>query len=185
MRDFVEGDKIECISVPLGLCKGSWNIGNVYTFQRYYGSFTDPRSQVGVKEIPDTTYSYRFQLVQETSPWFGKKYRVTPETSELLQKEVFKAGGYWEGDSSKCLHYTSSPMLYIMPNGRLYHLTKELEEEFEESTMPEGIIEVEKMIRLSNVIDPISQEQLEYNKLQEQIKQLQIQAEKLKPKGVK
>lgn len=68
------------------------------------------------------------------SLWFNGKYRVTPETSKLLQEAVFKDGGYWRTGSAKVLH-EEEPYLYIDDKGEMIFGNDE--ESFERKAMPE------------------------------------------------
>jgi hypothetical protein len=178
-------------TTKLQIVKGSTSVncdfseGQVVVLQSDDESVSPKFKSVDKEHLWDWVRLENLQPFIEPSPWFGKKYRVTPETSALLQQEVFKAGGYWEGEVIKVPLRTHNPMLCVTPNGRLYYFQSHQTEEFDEYPLPEGIIEVEKSLKLIKVVDAITTEQLEYDKLQEQIKQLQIQAEKLKPKGVK
>lgn len=69
------------------------------------------------------------------SEWFGYKYRVTPETSKLLQEAVFKDGGGWSGKQdfkSRCTH------IFITEDGYMTYLNDGDDEYFEEeSDLPE------------------------------------------------
>ncbi|MFK5173433.1 hypothetical protein ACI3QN_13045, partial [Propionibacterium freudenreichii] len=47
------------------------------------------------------------------SEWFGFKYRVTPESSKLLQEAVFKAGGGWTSAKNKSVAHTDEPFLIV------------------------------------------------------------------------
>lgn len=49
------------------------------------------------------------------SEWFGYKYRVTPETSKLLQEAVFKDGGAW--GNSREVKYTEMEYIFVKDNG--------------------------------------------------------------------
>lgn len=69
------------------------------------------------------------------SELFGKKYRVTPETSKLLQEAVFAAGGRWWG--GKCKIDTNHSCIYVRSNGRITHGFDMLDH-FQEHSLPEG-----------------------------------------------
>lgn len=62
----------------------------------------------------------RDNIVDKSSPpkseWFGYKYKVTPETSKLLQETVFKDGGKWLS-GSKDVYCLESTDLYVKDNG--------------------------------------------------------------------
>lgn len=47
------------------------------------------------------------------SEWFGFKYRVTPESSKLLQEAVFKDGGGWCYTRGKNLAHIDEPFLIV------------------------------------------------------------------------
>lgn len=50
---------------------------------------------------------------QHESEWFGFKYRVTPDSSKLLQEAVFKDGGGWRYSRSKNVAHTDQPFLIV------------------------------------------------------------------------
>jgi len=52
----------------------------------------------------------------KTSPWFGYKYRVTPETSKLLQEAVFADGGGWGYTKGKVVSHLNMPFLVVRDN---------------------------------------------------------------------
>lgn len=55
------------------------------------------------------------------SPWFGYKYRVTPETSKLLQEAVFKDGGGWQYSTKTEVRLTDSIYVFVDSDGGLSH----------------------------------------------------------------
>jgi len=55
----------------------------------------------------------------KTSPWFGYKYRVTPETSKLLQEAVFADGGGWNFNGRTKVQHLENEYLYIYENGEI------------------------------------------------------------------
>lgn len=57
----------------------------------------------------------------KVSPWFGYKYKVTPETSKLLQEAVFKGGGGWRYFDKTEVRLTESTYLFVDNNGNLSH----------------------------------------------------------------
>ncbi len=142
-----------------------------------------------IEEYPFQLEMRCWQPVIEVSSWFGKKYKVTPETSELLQKEVFKDGGRWSGDLflgtllNKEVKYTTSQYIYVDAAGVIKHGI--IEKYFILEDLPEGVIEIEKSIKLAKVIDKVTEDEIEYNKLMEQIENLKLQAAKFKPQEKK
>jgi len=56
------------------------------------------------------------------SPWFGHKYRVTPESSKLLQEAVFADGGSWLSGSTE-VQRLEMKYLYTKENGKLTYDT--------------------------------------------------------------
>jgi hypothetical protein len=57
----------------------------------------------------------------KVSPWFGFKYRVTPESSKLLQEAVFAAGGGWNFNGRNKLQHLGEEYLYINEDGEIYY----------------------------------------------------------------
>lgn len=56
------------------------------------------------------------------SEWFGFKYKVTPETSRLLQEAVFKDGGSW-GFAQQEVINTDKPYLVVRKNKEITFTT--------------------------------------------------------------
>lgn len=82
------------------------------------------------------------------SEWFGKKYRVTPETSKLLQEEVFKAGGKWRGET-EFVQLTEAPFLFVSDSGEMSY---SYDYWFDIIDKPEGVLELK--LTLKDVIEP-------------------------------
>lgn len=121
------------------------------------------------------------------SELFGKKYKVTTETSKLLLFAIEEAGGDIRGIP------TSASYLYVYEDGSVAHSPGTNADFFNQHRFPEGLLEVVSHVKLRAVIHPKSPEQLAYEQLQAQIadeetrhnesmKALREQAEKLKPK---
>lgn len=72
--------------------------------------------------VPQIVSEFQIELVDETkpkSPWFGFKYKVTPEESKLLQEAVFKHGGSWmSGDTQT--RYLTERWLSVSESGKVY-----------------------------------------------------------------
>lgn len=83
------------------------------------------------------------------SQWFGKKYRVTPETSKLLQEEVFKAGGRWACGTGS-VQLVDMPFLFLDDDGAIN--TDGCEHWFNTVDKPEGVLELNLVLK--DVIDP-------------------------------
>jgi hypothetical protein len=54
----------------------------------------------------------------KTSPWFGHKYRVTPESSKLLQEAVFADGGSWLSGVDK-IQFLTEKWLQVSDGGKI------------------------------------------------------------------
>lgn len=70
-----------------------------------------------------TTYNESFELVTGLKTrdayieeYYGKKYQVTPEQNEWLQKLVFSLGGYWRNGGTNIL-YTDEEYLFVYDDG--------------------------------------------------------------------
>jgi len=61
----------------------------------------------------------------KTSPWFGYKYRVTPESSKLLQEAVFADGGGWCAGNDKTILHLNESYLLVNKGGVLTYTTDE------------------------------------------------------------
>jgi hypothetical protein len=71
------------------------------------------------------------------SEWFGYKYKVTPETSKLLQEAVFKGGGGWGHSLGKDIRSTCTH-IFITVNGEMTYISDGDDRYFvEESALPE------------------------------------------------
>lgn len=89
------------------------------------------------------------------SPFFGKKYKITKETCELLQKEVFAAGGCWVYTGTKPvvpfdeITYKRS-FLTVDDGGAIEWVCTD---HFNTNPLPEGILSVETKLVIDSVID--------------------------------
>jgi len=69
------------------------------------------------------------------SEWFGFKYKVTPETSKLLQEAVFKDGGRWAGGQTHPM-YLEEPFIQVTYNGKMWRGFTNFEEIKEPEKQP-------------------------------------------------
>lgn len=69
------------------------------------------------------------------SEWFGFKYRVTPETSKLLQEAVFKDGGEWAGRQTYPM-YLEEPFIQVTHDGKMWRGFTNFEEIEEPEKQP-------------------------------------------------
>lgn len=172
-------------STPLFFSSGEWeeqhkkhqgvevwnNIAGTWKGLSYVSFKTEAPQVITEQEWLSACENYLQSLdkTEETkvmSELFGKKYKVTPETSELLQLAVFEAGGTW-GYGCKAVQSKTEPYLYVSSGGRItYGYTNET---FKSSWYTEATLEVVKSIKIKEVIPAKTKEQLEYEKLQEQI----------------
>ena len=108
---------------------------------------------------------------------FGKKYRVTPETSKLIQEAVFAAGGGWFF-GGRCVLELESKFLWVSETGEL---TKEdsSEEFFVGTEELEGIITV-GITGVAVVDKEVEAKKKQLEELDRKIKELQAIADKLK-----
>lgn len=108
---------------------------------------------------------------------FGKKYRVTPETSKLIQEAVFVAGGWW-WCGERQVSELESKFLWVDDEGCM---TKEDFDEmfFIKDSTPEGIITV-GIIGVSVVDKEKEEKKKQLEELDAKIKELQAIANKLK-----
>lgn len=108
---------------------------------------------------------------------FGKKMRVTPETSELVQKAVFAAGGIW-GDDRKIIQYCDTNYLYVSEGG---YITRDNSSGyFDRHYASEVTLSVEKKLVVTEVpkIDKAKQEKLDrIARMEEELKQLKRSVE--------
>lgn len=104
---------------------------------------------------------------------FGKKMRVTPETSELVQKAVFAAGGGWLGAMTKEVRNISEPYLHISSSGQVGW--GENEGYFSKDRTPEVTLSTKTTLVVEEVkIDPLKKERLN------RIKRMEKELEELK-----
>lgn len=108
---------------------------------------------------------------------FGKKYRVTPETSKLIQEAVFAAGGCWYCGEKEVLELESK-FLWVDSEGLMAKSDFD-EELFIMDKDPEGIITIG--ITGVSVVDKEKEEKKkQLEELDAKIKELQAIANKLK-----
>jgi hypothetical protein len=108
---------------------------------------------------------------------FGKKMKVTTETSELVQKAVFAAGGIW-GDDRKIIQYCDTEYLYVSEDR--YITRGDASEYFEVHRFPEVTLSVEKKLVVQEVpkVDKAKQEKLDrIARMEEELKQLKLSVE--------
>jgi len=92
------------------------------------------------------------ELVEDSTPiWFGKKYRVNPETSEMLQKEVFAAGGSWHSGDT-CVKLLHDEYLFISETGDITHGGGD-SEHYESRCLPEATLSIKKELVIESVKD--------------------------------
>jgi len=82
------------------------------------------------------------------SEFFGKKYRVNPETSRLLQEVVFEAGGKW-GSYGKAVRLVEKPFLFVDMSGDLTWCGSAGADYFNLQSDPEGHLEVVTTVKLA------------------------------------
>jgi len=121
---FKKGDIVERISASVcAVMKGKQ-----YVVDR--DQKTDSRRVYVINDdgIADGWEAGNFKLIRKAdapmppppkSEWFGYKYKVTPETSKLLQEVVFKDGGYWYGEKSPKIILTDIKYLFISDEGTI------------------------------------------------------------------
>lgn len=119
------------------------------------------------------------------SELFGKKYRVTTETSELLQQAVFEAGGCWWAFGQQ-IRFGKEPYLFISHDGVITFEGNSYN--FDSYPQPEGFIEVVKTVKL--VQPPKTEQELrleavlvKIDEFKSKIDELKSEAEKLKGHG--
>lgn len=184
LGDVREGDVFICVndSVIGAYTKGKEyvvirnpvNGGTALTDNRHandYPSFCEATASTFIKKQKEGKMPF------DGKQLFGKKYRVTPETSRLIQEAVFAAGGYWE-DGENSVSDLDSKFLRVDNKG---YMTKEESDEdfFNKDRELEGIITVG--ITGVTVVDKEAEarkKQLE--ELDAKIKELQTIANKLK-----
>lgn len=115
------------------------------------------------------------------SQWFGAKYRVTPETSELLQLEVFKAGGKWShlerlGKPQTIIHAAAE---FIKVSDEGYLLCTEEEHLYKDWVEIETTLEVVKTVQIKEIIHAKTEKQLQKEEILRKIDELKIDLEKL------
>jgi hypothetical protein len=81
----------------------------------------------------------RDNITDKSSPpkseWFGYKYRVTPESSRLLQGAVFKDGGRWVGAAHTTISYLGDIYLEVKEDGNIWRPVTD--KGFSDSDLPE------------------------------------------------
>lgn len=135
---------------------------------------------IGVEGVKKVGVKDEEELKALGKSLFGKKMKVTPETSELAQKAVFAAGGGWEGGVGKCLIHTGKPFLYVYEDGRIMCGTKYDLEYFDYHKHIEVTLSVEKKLVVTEVpkVDKAKQEKLDcITRMEEELKQLKRSVE--------
>lgn len=150
--------------------------GSSYT----HGTFKIGDTLEFIFDSRDNTPKFRNQLGQTAffdivgrkwskvplSPFFGKKYRVTPETSELLQKEVFKAGGTWTDGTTELWGF-GKPYLFAEAHGSIGFGC--CPDEFNQYKLPEATLEVVKTVIIKDVIPMKTEQQRKVRELEEKL----------------
>lgn len=111
-------------------------IGVDYTSQAYISS------QARHYEDNLTTYNEAFDLITGLKTrdayikeYYGKKYQVTTEQNEWLQKLVFSLGGAWASKSTS-VHFTNIKYIYVSDGGDI--TCGNAEEYFNYHKLPQG-----------------------------------------------
>lgn len=168
---FNKGDKVVRMSTFPPLEKGG-----VYTVKQSDCEY------ITVEECSEGVWymNEEFDLCQEAfgKRFFGHKIKVNPETSELIQKAVFEAGGYWGGSKDTHFKFPLNTHLEINPDGVMW---RQRWEEIHPS-VPELIVELEvvKSLKIVDVIPAKAPEQLQKEARLAQIKKLEEELAKLK-----
>lgn len=110
--------------------------------------------------------------------FFGKKIKVNPETSELIQNAVFEAGGRWGGSGIQYVQFLQDTHFEINHKGIMWRCGWEDTDE----TFPELIVEVEttKRLKIVKEIPAKTQEQIERKNTVAKINELELQLASLK-----
>jgi hypothetical protein len=168
---FNKGDKVVRMSTFPPLEKGG-----VYTVKE-----SDPE-YITVEECSEGVWymNEEFDLYQEPfgKRFFGHKIKVTPETSEMIQKAVFEAGGMWGGSGDTHFKFPQDNHLEINSDGIMWRQSWEQINPI----VPELIVELEvvKSLKIVDVIPAKTPEQLRKEARIEQIKKLEEELAKLK-----
>lgn len=133
---------------------------NQIHFSIYFNRFEG--YQIHVKDILEEPFGKQL---------FGYKMRVTPETSELVQKAVFEVGGDWIVSKGQSLSCINSEFLWIDKDGGMFCRTNE--EFFHNDLTPEIHLEVVKSLKIVSKED--SKEVKRQKELQEVIDNLKEQ----------
>lgn len=115
---------------------------------------------------------------KQMSELFGKKYKMTPETSELLQLAVFEAGGDWAYGPAKTI-YQNLGFIFVDGQGTMSYAFHNETEYFEHHSLPEDFLEVVKTIKLVQP-PPKTELELQLEAILAKIDELKAEAEKLK-----
>lgn len=133
---------------------------------------------------PTVITKEEWEIATTKSQWFGKKYRVTPETSELLQKAVFAEGGSW-GSGDTCIQHLSDQYLYVKEQGKIWRPVQL--GCFEECELPEAVLAVEKTLVLGEVKPAKDKQkeqkaslQFEIDKMKENLKAMEDKLQEMK-----
>jgi hypothetical protein len=134
---YKKGDIVERINTGAYHCV----VGGEYTVSR---DQTDNRMIHIINDVGEEDFwsVINFKLIKKAdaptppkSEWFGYKYKVTPETSKLLQEAVFKGGGSWMVSGKEVMYTDSHKILYVYRDGRI--TTGQDDNEFRNHSLPE------------------------------------------------
>jgi len=111
--------------------------------------------------------------------FFGHKIKVTPETSEMIQKAVFEVGGSWSS-GRQVVQLKENKYLFVESNGIVTY--GNMVTSFTDNELPELIVELEvvKSLKIVDVIPAKTPEQLQKEVRLAQIKKLEEELAKLK-----
>ena len=167
---------------------GKFKVGDIVTILEDDGSscptFTDSEGNEEFMILPDEDNPELEVFIEpKKTSLFGRKYRVTPETSKLLQETVFAAGGSWGYVSGKTIKHLEQPCLYVEKDGVLGYSDScdGSYEFFNSNELQEATIEIIQTIKITD-FPVVSQEQVKYNEALEAFNKAKEALEKLEPK---
>jgi len=110
--------------------------------------------------------------------FFGHKIKVTPETSKMIQKAVFEAGGKWGGSGDTYFKFPQDTHLEINPDGVMWRQSWQQID----PSVPELVVELEvvKSLKIVDVIPAKTPEQLQKEARLVQVAKLEEEIAKLK-----
>lgn len=169
------GDKVICID---SRCSGGLQLGELYKIQECQGS--------AWVVVNDTQYSVlRFKIYEEKQMFDMKKDKwfirtPTPEISEIVQRWLFSQGFVWQHFKNTEINCTESKFLKLSPfEDNAFCHTMSINPKYDKSK------EVKLSFLTTTVIDKVeypqvkSPAQAELEALQQKIKELETQAQKL------